>query len=159
MSFIYIFGLLAMFIRVAVNTTNGYLVHYATFMASRAYLVHDENNSSATIDDQRAEAHAKAVFKKYKVTELIPQSSGKLEVRSPGAGGHKLLVGVYHSFKQNFSPMPLVGGTTPVELVSESFLGREPSRQECLDGICNAFKQIDGYSSCRNHSTFFDNGC
>ena len=52
----------------------------------------------------------------------------------------------------------MIGGKGPLTMVSESFLGREPSRQECIERICSTFSAIDG-GSCSSHTTIYDNGC
>ena len=46
MSFTLVVGLLMFFFKMALGYTNGYMVHYATFMASRAYLTNDVSTTT-----------------------------------------------------------------------------------------------------------------
>ena len=54
--------------------------------------------------------------------------------------------------------LPLESPISDMRTISESFLGREPSRQECIERICEAFSAIDG-GGCSSHTTIYDNGC
>ncbi len=162
-SFIFVFGLLFMFIKIGINTTSGYVIHYATFMASRTYLVHDENSNNVGTGDTRAENATRRVF-----SEIIAQAGLggiTLEFNAPSFSGRKALVGVRAKFKQKFSFSKLIGGGKMMDMVSESYLGREPVRAECLDQVCDATAIIAGSNACESEvngktfSTLYDNGC
>lgn len=156
-SIIYVIGLMFLFVKIALNVTNGYLVHYATFMASRAYLVLDNNANTPNGDDNQAGKKAEEVFKKFNIPSWIPGDSGKLIVNYPESGINPVYLGVYHEFQQKFGPTALMGGNILMDFTSESFLGREPTRATCVERICHAFQMVGG--DCKTHSTFFDNGC
>ena len=49
-SFIMVIGFVFMYVKVALNFTNGYVVHYANFMASRAFMVYEGNNNTPLFD-------------------------------------------------------------------------------------------------------------
>lgn len=139
------------------NYTNGFMVHHATFMASRAYLVSDiESQQSAEGRDKNAFEYANVVFKKYLPEELIPGFDGTLDVNHPGVVKFSVFTGVYVKFSQLFSS-GFVGGKESVQFRSESFLGREPSRVEVYNQICLAISSVT-LGSCDNQATLDDNG-
>ena len=139
-SFSVIFTVLLTFVRIAFNATNGFYAHYAVFNASRAYLVSDENNNSIQNGDATAIEKAKEVYDRFKVEYLIGGTRPELMINNPGLFPNKPFVGSYISFKMDFGVSSMIGGKGPITLISESFLGREPSRQECIERICEAFE-------------------
>jgi hypothetical protein len=154
-------GFIFLFLKMALNYTNGYMVHHATFMASRAYLVGDaELYQSPAAGDISAFNAAESVFKKNLPEALIQGFDGKLEVHHPDTGILSVFTGVWIKFSQPFS-LGFVGGKDPVLFQSESFLGREPTRAEAYFQICTAIKTISiesSLSSCDVHVTLDDNG-
>ena len=148
------------FVRLGIVYTNGYLVHYATFMASRAYMVVDINSNQPFGSDERAFSRAKNVFKKFPLAKFIPGYNMDLSVNHPTNGGgldNNLYVGVSTNFNQFLMLPAMVGGKKPVKFTSESFLGREPTRAECIERICRAIEIVGG--DCQVHATMSDNGC
>lgn len=156
-SFVFVFTLMVVLIRFALSAANGYMVHYATFMASRAYLVYDHNINSPDGADAPAFALAQQVFKSFKLGAFMGGVDPVLKVNHPDFGGRSAYVGVYADFEQAFSIPKLFGGSAPLKLRSESFLGREPTRATCTDMVCKAMQEAGGV--CVKNSTFFDNGC
>lgn len=150
-------GLVFFVVRLALVYTNGFLVHYATFMASRSYLVIDNNLAGASTADPVAADEAKKVFESYQVLSLLDASNVDFQVNSPDFGGRKSYVGPYVKFKQRFPSPSLVGTNQTLNLTSESFLGREPTRSECVERICEALTAAG--TNCNQYVTFFDNGC
>lgn len=150
-------GLMFLFLKVAINTTNGYLVHYANFMASRTYLVVDVNASEFGAGDRRAFTEAEKVFNSYNIDGFIPGFNGEFKANSPATVANRLFVGTYVQYNDMFSVSDQVGGKHEMTYLSESFLGREPVRAECLARICKAMRGLG--SNCEVHTTFFDNGC
>ena len=146
----------------AINQTTGYLVHYATFMASRTYLTADKHigsfgGSAASLNG--AEAKAKAVFDKYNLTFLgVKNLEFKINAPNPNNPNNYLTVGALASFEQSIDIIGKIAGQEKLELVSESFLGKEPTRIECATRVCRA---ITGRDSCQNtlDITLFDDGC
>jgi hypothetical protein len=157
-SFSVIFTILLTFVRIAFNATNGFYAHYAVFNASRAYLVSDENNNSLSNGDSNARDKAKQVYDRYKVEYLLGGSRPELKTNNPGDYPNMPYIGNYITFSMDFGVSSMIGGKGPLTMVSESFLGREPSRQECIERICSTFAAIDG-GSCSSHTTIYDNGC
>lgn len=152
-------GFIFMFVKMAMNYTDGYMVHHATFMAARSYLVVDEERDSLAEGDQRAKAKADEVFRSYLPEGFIKGvSSSALEVNSPEPTYTKFhaFVGLYIQFQQRFS-VGYVGGKSLVTYVSEAFLGREPTRSETKVQTCLAIKSL-GLNSCNVHVTLDDNG-
>jgi hypothetical protein len=159
MTFTAAVGFIFLFFKMAINYTNGYIVHHATYMASRAYLVNDSEMGS-DIDGRDEEAHklAKSVFLKNLPESLIKGISRKLEVNHPRPGFLVPFIGVYTEYTQPFS-MGFIGGKDVVTFMSESFLGREPTRLESMQQVCNAIKTVDtGFTNCNIHATLDDNG-
>ena len=65
-------GFIFLFLKMALNYTNGFMVHHATYMASRSYLVSDEERyDNAGAGDAQAFQLAKAVFSKNLPDGLI----------------------------------------------------------------------------------------
>ena len=157
-SFSVVFTILLTFVRIAFNATNGFYVHYAVFNASRAYLVSDENNNSTSNGDSNARDKAREVFERFKVEYLLGGNKPELMTNNPGSFPNKPFIGNYTTFKMDFGVSGTIGGKGPINMISESFLGREPSRQECIERICEAFSAIDG-GACSSHTTLYDNGC
>ena len=165
--FIFVLTFLFTFYKLALGYTNGYLVHYATFMASRAYLVLDDNNDNIASSDNFAESEAIKVFKNTfswqysnfdwtKFLDSIPD----LQVRGPNSDPDNFFTGVWTEFKQKISIANYFGGNKEVTLRSESFLGREPTRKTCIERICHEFQSVMGGINCRDpHITVSDNGC
>lgn len=145
----------------AMNYTTGYLVHYATYTASRTYLTADNSlgsigNSAPSLGG--AEAKARTTFNKYLLNVFkIPPSS--MKINAPGTDpAESLTVGVYTTFDQSIDAVGKVAGAAKLELVSESFLGKEPTRSECATRVCQA---MTGSTSCGPELdiTLFDDGC
>lgn len=153
-----VIGFMFLFLKTAVNYTDGFIAHYATFMASRSYLVIDPNQfNSADAGDSPAFNYAKdTVFKKYLINGLIQNYNGRLKVNSPETTSLKPFVGLYHEYTQRFS-MGLIGGSDTVNFRSESFLGREPTRKEVYMQECAAISMITS-EGCDVHATLDDNG-
>lgn len=156
-TFIFAAGFIFLFVRLSLSYTNGYLVHYANYMASRTYLVFDDNLSNPIGTDAIAFNEAKKTFLSYRVGLFIPGIDDKISVNDPQTVGKKYYVGTVVNFTQRFPSPMLIGAGKEMNLVSESFLGREPSRFECLTQVCSAITSVIG--SCETHATFFDNGC
>lgn len=152
-------GFVFLFLKMAMNFTDGYMVHHATYMSARSYLVDDQERDSIDEGDQRAEAKAKLVFTSYLPDGLIngvDSSSLKFNTPNPGITKFRAFVGVFIRYTQRFS-IGFIGGKAPLEFVSEAFLGREPTRVESKDQTCNAIK-LAGLSNCNVHVTLEDNG-
>lgn len=150
-------GFIFLFLKMALNYTNGYMVHHATFMASRAYLVGD-TESQQTIEgrDKNAFELASRVFSKNLPEALIQGFDGELTENNPDEVKFSVYTGVWVKFNQIFS-LGFVGGKDPVEFRSESFLGREPSRVESVGQVCAAISTVTGIS-CNVQATLDDNG-
>lgn len=149
-------GFIFLFFKMATNYTNGFMVHHATFMASRAYLVADSERTSLEEGDDGAIKHAKEVFKKYLPEALIPGFDGVLQENRPSSVPLSVFVGVFVEFHQKFS-LGFIGGKDSLTLRSESFLGREPTREESATQVCEAIKSLT-VESCEIGVTLDDNG-
>lgn len=152
---------LYLFLKIALNYTEGYLIHYANFMASRAYKVY-ENSSNQELGFQGgAENHARDL-----VNTIFPlqRVSGDFSVSHPTTGSphFNVFVGTVVQYQTQFS-IPLVIGTNrTLNMISESYLGRTPSRARCLRRICDSMTPL-GVGQCSNREasimTLSDNGC
>lgn len=157
LAFTFVFALIFLIFQVGVNFTNGYLVHYATFVASRTYLVIDNNSNTISSGDEDAKGRAISVFNQFPVDKFVPGFRSELKINHPMMIPNNLFVGAWVEYPEKFGISDLIGGIKDVSLRSESFLGREPSRVTCLTRICEAMKEIGG--TCGDHTTFFDDGC
>lgn len=155
-------GFIFLFLKLALNYTNGYMVHHATFMASRAYLVRDDRQTIEDGDVQAFKA-AKEVFKKNLPDGLISPDLALEEKNHNGPDKVKFLafVGIWVEFFQTFS-LGFVGGKDKMAFRSESFLGREPTRTESTIQVCKAItfvtKGREGIDGCAKQATLDDNG-
>mgnify|MGYP005641320125 CR=1 FL=1 len=147
------------FIQMAENYVKGYIIHYATFMTSRSYMVQDNgSNTISTADIEAKNPAQNQVLKKM----LKLNNKTKVEFRNPGSAGKKLFSGTILTFSESFSPSEMVGGTDKVKFVSESFLGRTFTTSECARNICLLLKETisNREVECTSgHMTLFDNGC
>ncbi len=141
---------LFLFVKVAYIFVDGYVVHYATFAASRVYLVHDRGIKDPAGSDGPAFSEAKEMFQKY-------VKKGELKVNAPDGNAKSVYIGVYHEYKRGFTESDLVGGKHDLKFRSESFLGREPTSSGCFERTCAAMTFSGG--TCGEHTTIFDNGC
>ncbi len=157
LAFTFVFTLIFLIFQVGVNFTNGYLVHYATFVASRTYLVIDNNSNNIASGDEDAKGRAISVFNQFPVDKFVPGFRSELKINHPMQIPNNLFVGAWVEYPEKFGISDMIGGIKDVSLRSESFLGREPSRVTCLTRICEAMKEIGG--TCGDHTTFFDDGC
>ncbi|MEX0798899.1 MAG: hypothetical protein WD025_05615 [Bacteriovoracaceae bacterium] len=149
-----------LFVSLAINMTRGYLVHYANFMASRVFLSHDigaRNNFQSTLTE--AGLKASEAFQRYPLGSFDIQAD--FNVNKPLENlESSLLAGTTAMFKERMTPFSLVGGTNEATFLSESFLGKEPIRLQCLLSVCAAMGMA-GPSECNSviDVTVFDNGC
>ena len=176
LTFMFSLGVVFLFVNVAVNYSVGYLVHYATFMASRTYLTVDSGIGDPTASAGQAQSAALSTFQRFKMASLGVPAGGVLPAGDTAAGMHinsyatvndsaeALFVGVYTVFQKPLSFFRSIGGTTNATFVSESYLGKEPVRADCYERTCAAIKlgTGGGVTSCsgeNNDFTVFDNGC
>lgn len=157
-------GILAVFIQLAINLTGGYLVHYATYMASRTFMVHDTANASSIESDYRGTSIQKAeeVFKSYQVKLFgVYDSNSKLEFNLWDNDQQKdyFFTGAYYHYRQPMSIFNYFGGGINSVMRSESFLGKEPTRGECWARTKEAIKTLKIPSGSLRYTTVFDNGC
>ncbi|MDC1173763.1 hypothetical protein OAT67_00075 [Bacteriovoracaceae bacterium] len=158
MSFIFVIGFMMTFVRISMNYTNGYLVHYATYVSSRAFMVADNNGQGGDADNY-ATLKARRVYERFNFAAFINDFDSQLRVNTPAVmddSQTNLYVGVYVDYRDFFST-PNLGPAEPLDLRSESYLGREPTRVECYQRICDMIRQING--DCQFHATVVDNGC
>lgn len=164
MTFAFVVMFLGVFVRFAINTTNGYIVHYVTYQASRVMLVADNNAASESSTDTASRTVARNMFKSYlpdfplnKVRISHPTSIGE------GPDSDNLFSGVRAEFELPFA-LAAMGGEQPLKLVSESFLGRIPPMGYCRKQVCKAIDIAIGTSdACSGEEskniTVVDNGC
>lgn len=163
-SFAFAVSFILMVFNVSLNYATGYVVHYATFMASRTYLTADGH----THPDNRGEARNRAedTFKKYTLTAFgVPNNSFSIHEANSSAvtPGQYLMIGGLTKYQKDVDVIGRVVGNSKIDLISESFLGREPTRSACAKRICYALTGSE--ESCATGSgryidvTLFDNGC
>ncbi|MBC7428647.1 MAG: hypothetical protein H7336_08560 [Bacteriovorax sp.] len=160
MTFTAAVGFIFLFLKMAMNYTDGFMVHHATYMAARAYMVSDENREALPEGDARAMTKAREVFTRYLPEALIPGvKAGMLQENNPEPSQTKYpaFVGLYIEYEQKFS-YGFIGGKEPLHLTSEAFLGREPTRRETRTQVCKAMKINLGLVRCDVHVTLEDNG-
>ncbi len=158
-SFSFSFFLIVYTLKVALNYTSGYMVHYATYMASRAYLTYEDNGTQAASNPGTVFSDiTKPVFQDTKIEFFNSQflvDGTKLNFNRDTSG---ILSGVSFDWETSFSTVGLFGGSQTLHFKSESFLGREPDRRECSEQTCIAARGGSG-DRCMLTFTLVDNGC
>lgn len=156
-TFGFVLAILITFGKIGMNFVDGYLMHYANFQASRAYMTFDRNVGNPGGDDGQAANYARQIFNKYNLETALVVKDVDFRVNGPSNVSKKIFVGTHVSFTQKFTVSNMLGGQQDIELITESFLGRQPTRGECLEQIVNAMSKYCG--DCSSNATFFDNGC
>ncbi|MDA9189751.1 hypothetical protein N9O57_02095 [bacterium] len=159
-TFSFVVGFIFLFIRFSVNMTNGFLVHYGTYMASRAYLSFENNSGDSAAVDAGAASLGQQVFSELNISNFLGNTPISLSFNSPDDAGKAIYTGAVAKFSQDFGVFKSLGGGEKLQLTSESFLGKEPTRSECLRRICFAMEGTALGANCGgNFQTLFDNGC
>ncbi|MFZ8999717.1 MAG: hypothetical protein ACO20H_00305 [Bacteriovoracaceae bacterium] len=158
-SFIFAIVIVIVFLKISFVIADGFLVHYATYMASRTYLVVDINANSPGGSDAASFQRSAQTFLSFLVPRLVPNWVANLQVNSPRNVDNKVFVGNWIEFRNQFGVSDIVGGKKPVYLRSESFLGKEPTVGECIERVCAAMDTVSGGADCTKYTTLFDNGC
>lgn len=162
-SFIFAVSLILMVFNTALNYASGYVTHYATYMSSRIYLTQDSaiNEWSGLGSKAEAVRMAQAAFKdKYNLS--IFDINSQLEINGQNqesvTSGEYLMIGGFVRYNRKIDLVGQITGGKRLELISESFLGREPVRSVCASRTCMA---ITGKPSCSVDMdiTLFDDGC
>lgn len=163
--FTFVFGLslVLMIFNTSINYATGYLVHYATFMASRVYLTADNHAGTigtAQVALGQAEQRAKDIFANYNLGVLrVPNENFKINrVDQVGDPAQNMTVGGLTTFELTMDMLGKIAGSKKLEMVSESFLGKEPTRAECATRVCVG---VTGSANCEESMdvTLFDDGC
>jgi hypothetical protein len=154
-------SLILVIFNTAMNYATGYLVHYATFMASRVYLTADNftgNIGASAPALAGAEQRARDTFNQYKLTVFnIPEANFTVNEAGNTSPGTYLTVGAFTTFQLTIDPLGKVSGQKKLDMVSESFLGKEPTRAECATRTC--FAITGGTCNRAMDITIFDDGC
>ena len=162
--FSFTMGFFIVFLGLGLNFTTGYLVHYATYDISRAYLVGDGGNQSIRSSENykvdeydNGIAYGSATWSQvFNSGILRMRNASGFQVNSPGDVVTPEFIGVTFSYQRRLSDSGFITGLQEVEYVSESFLGKEPVRAECLRRICT---KMNGNCQSNVEVTAFDNGC
>jgi hypothetical protein len=164
LSIFLVFGLLFFFLQLALMLSWGNYVQYATFMSARAYL---SGGSTKSDQEERAKEVLRRMVKRGSVSNedrfpMIAKGQGGDDDTVKGSsigggptfdpGNHDLswMQGVRYTFRSRLFVLP-VGrpGTAPdastgqAVLTSESWLGRDPTYQDCLTTMRQLKGQID----------------
>lgn len=150
-------GIMFLFLYLALNFTSGYYAHYATFMASRTFLVHDNSSNRVQSVISGAELAARKVIDRYQLGSF--DINGEVNILNP-LSSSSAFSGVTYKYEKLLSPYRPIGGSDKAVFFSEAFLGKEPPRIECLNRICQMIMGPQGCGSSQNLDiTAFDNGC
>lgn len=158
LSFSFMLFFTLFFITIGVNLALGYVAHYAVYKSSRHYLTFDNGSASPSVLLEAASS-AESVFKDIQ-KELNLQ--GEFKIHSPDSVEGK----IYEYVGANFLYAPRIKAMGPFalpegyKLLSESFLGKEPTRADCkcqtqlaLNYGCESEVRTD------EEVTVYDNGC
>jgi hypothetical protein len=160
--FIFAVSIILLVFNASLNYAAGYVVHYATFMASRVFLT--QGSSSATWGSaglSQAASKAESAFAAYRLdvfgikNDAFKVNTGQAEV----SADEYLMIGGYTMFTRKMDLVGQITGQQKLELVSESFLGREPTQGVCASRVCKAITGQDTCTSAGMDITLFDDGC
>lgn len=164
--FVFAVSFILLVFNTSLNYVSGYVTHYATFMASRVLLtqsssVNDWGPGSTISNYQQL---ASQTFNKYALSSFGIANSGfavsSSALRDRVTAGEYLMVGVYTKFERKIDLIGQITGQTKLELISESYLGREPTRGVCASRVCKAITgNLDRCESPNIDITLFDDGC
>ena len=159
-SFIFAVSLILMVFNTSLNYASGYVTHYATFMASRVFMTQDSNQVSVWGAGPRDQAFnmANEAFSAFKLDVFGIQTTLEVNDRQSVSAGEYLMIGTYAKFSRKMDMVGQIVGETKLELISESFLGREPTRGVCASRICKAIADTDTCSDSFD-ITLYDDGC
>lgn len=153
-------GILFSFFKIAIIYTNGYLVHYVVFQSSRAYMVAEKSSNTESGSDGLAEQNANEVFESYNLPGIINNFSSDLTIEDPESHrgpSTNLYIGARVLYQEQML-IPMTSAKIELNMLSESYLGKEPTRAECFFQVCRAMQDI-GSANCEIHSVVDDNGC
>lgn len=162
--FAFAFGVSIVFMvfNTSLNYATGYLVHYATFMASRTYLVSDENIGQIESAPAPSAADAYSVYNQYRLDIFdIPSSGFAINEQNPNqTPAEYLTVGARTIFEKPIDALGRVVGGGNLTFVSESFLGKEPTRGQCAYRVCwSVTGEVCATGRAWFDVTLYDNGC
>lgn len=154
-SFSFLLFFFLFFLTIGINIATGYVVHYAVFKASRAYLTYDNGNTRNAVLTASAD-HATSIFQSFNNLGL----QGKFSINSPEDTSIYEFVGAKYLYSPPIKSIGPFALEDEFQFLSESFLGKEPSRADCkcqtqlmLGGDCLTDMNID------LEVTVYDNGC
>lgn len=153
-------SIIFMVFNLAMNYASGYLVHYATFMSSRHYLTMESYSGNYGAGGMGPAADdAKEVFKGYQLGIFGVNSDLQINAPASSGGDQYLVVGAWTQFEKKIDALGKVTGQSSVTLISESFLGKEPTRGVCAARTCFAISGSEDGCSLSSDITLFDDGC
>jgi len=158
LTFTFALGFMIIFVSLAINLAFGFVVHYATYMSARTYLTYDSSSGTQDVNLQGAMNGARDVFEDFPWSNLDIDNPQDLKFNEPGGSSIYEFVGVHFEYEKYLSLYKMLTGTTKVKFVSEAFLGKEPTRADCMEQIC-ANIQDNGACGPSFNATVFDNGC
>ncbi len=123
-------------------------------------MVGERNSNTPDGSDSEARKQATDVFNSYKLDVLMPNFPNTIEFEEPASRqtrARNLYIGPRVEFTENIA-IPGSNAKIEIPMVSESYLGMEPTRAECFYQICASLEDVGG-AGCVRHSTVFDNGC
>jgi hypothetical protein len=158
-SFIFAVSLILLVFNTSLNYASGYVTHYATFMASRVFMTQDSNDTSwdGGIRDV-AINKAKDAFGAFKLDVFGIKTELEINDDQDVDAGEYLMVGAYAKFSRKMDIVGQITGQTKLDLISESFLGREPARGVCASRVCKAITDSPICDTALD-ITLYDDGC
>lgn len=158
-SFIFAVSLILLVFNTSLNYASGYVTHYATFMASRVFMTQSSTyNAWGPGDRSDAIGKAKTAFGAFKLDIFGIKTQLEINDDESVSAGEYLMIGTYASFSRKMDMVGQITGQTKLDLISESFLGREPTRGVCASRVCMAIADKDVCDT-NLDVTLFDDGC
>lgn len=153
-------GITFLFISQSFSATKGYLVHYVNFVGSRVFLTNDRGSRTVNTNYRIAEREARSQIESFSLgdnfdIDMTCRFQSFINVDA-------LFTGSICEFEVETNFFPTMGGGDPAKLVSESLLGKEPTRATCYEltceGITGTRTDCEGQEESMD-ITMYDNGC
>ncbi|MBI2605486.1 MAG: pilus assembly protein [Deltaproteobacteria bacterium] len=149
LTLLFFFTIAFMFVQVSLGFGVANYIHYATFMTARAYLSSrqtegDQHRAAQDVADRMLKQGEQARFRNIIKSATDGGGAGNVSIGGPrlvaaGSGearDRNWEQGVTYAFKAKLYMMPVIRSNNPrhgnsITLESQSWLGREPSEEDC----------------------------
>jgi hypothetical protein len=122
-------------------------------------MTQDSNDNGWDAGDRGGAAtKAKAAFGAFNLDVFGIKTELEINDEPNVSAGEYLMVGAFAKFSRKMDIVGQITGQTKLDLISESFLGREPARGVCASRVCKAMTDSPTCDPSLD-ITLYDDGC